>query len=458
VKPVLLMVDDDEDICKQMKWGLSQTYEILLASAREQAVQRVREAKPDVILLDLGLPPHPNSTEEGLQTLGEILSITPHAKIIVITGQGEKENALEAIGRGAYDFLNKPVDMDTLRVILVRAFHVAKLERDYRNMQAHLHDDGFEGMLGTSRQMQDVFTSIRKVSTTNAPVLLLGESGTGKEMTALAIHRRSPRRDGPFVAINCTAIPETLLESELFGHEKGAFTGAHMLRKGRIETAGGGTLFLDEIGELPRSIQVKLLRFLQEQSLVRVGGREEIPIDTRIIAATSANLETNIRSGEFREDLYYRLAVVVIRIPPLREREGDVGLLARLLLKRFAEEHKKSVTGFNPKALRAIEAHDWPGNVRELENRIKRAVIMAEGRQVTADDLELGAGAGVFRGATLKEARESLERDMVRRSLTRNKGKISRAAEELGVSRPTLYELMDKLGMKRDDDREPRAE
>ncbi len=450
MKPVLLIVDDDEDIRKQMKWALAQEYEVVLAGDRAAALKSSADHKPAVVLLDLGLPPHPGSPEEGLQALDELLAADPLAKIIIITGQGEKENALGAIARGAYDFLNKPIDTDTLKIILKRAYHISGIEREYRELQARTAGQGFEGMLGSSPQMQQVFASIRKVATADVPVLILGESGTGKEMAALAIHRQSNRRAGPFAAINCTAIPETLLESELFGHEKGAFTGAHVQRKGRIEASAGGTLFLDEIGELPTSLQVKLLRFLQEQRLERVGGREAIQIDTRVVAATNADLKAAMAEGRFREDLYYRLAVVVITLPPLREREGDLALLAKSLLQRFAVESGKLISGFSRPALRAVEAYNWPGNVREMENRIKRAVIMAEGRQITPEDLELTPAGSGYHGVSLKEARESVEKEMVERALARHKGKISRAADELGVSRPTFYELMDKLGIKRE--------
>jgi len=329
---------------------------------------------------------------------------------------------------------------------LKRGFHVAQLEREYREMQERSDTNSFEGMLGTSPQMQVVFNSIRKVATSDAPVLILGESGTGKEMAALAMHRRSVRKAGPFVAINCGAIPETLLESELFGHEKGAFTGAHTQRKGRIETAAGGTLFLDEIGELPLALQVKILRFLQEQYIERVGGRTQIQVDTRVIAATNVDLRKAMSEGKFREDLFYRLAVVVIKLPSLRDRSGDIPLLAKVFLHKFASLNGKTVSDFNQKAIRALREHPWPGNVRELENRIKRAIIMAEGRFVTPVDLELTDGSeGTFR--TLKEAREAIERELVQQALHRHGGKISRAADELGVSRPTLYELMGKLGI-----------
>jgi len=340
--------------------------------------------------------------------------------------------------------------MEELKLLLKRCFYVAQLEKEHREMQKVLGDGDFEGMLGGSPKMQEVFAAIRKVATSDAPVLLLGESGTGKEMAALAVHRRSARHDGPFVAINCGAIPESLLESELFGHEKGSFTGAHAQRKGRIETAAGGTLFLDEIGELPLPLQVKLLRFLQEQRLTRVGGREEIEIDVRIIAATNADLKQATSQGKFREDLYYRLAVVTIALPPLRERPDDVRLLAQSFLQRFAVENGKNNLVFQPDALKALIRYNWPGNVRELENRVKRAVIMADGRRLTAQDLELTQAAGAEGAITLKEARENLEREMIQQTLQRHSGKISSAATELGISRPTLYELMEKLGITRE--------
>lgn len=450
MKPTLLIVDDDEGIQTQMKWALSDSYAVVLAQDRESARRVMGESHPDVALLDLGLPPRPNSTEEGFRALGELLADRPSAKIIVITGQGEKENALKAIGEGAYDFLGKPIDSDELKVILRRALHVAHLEQEYRKAQAQLSGGDFEGMIGASPAMADVFTSVRKLATTDVPVLILGESGTGKEMVALGIHRRSARKDGPFVAINCGAIPENLLESELFGHEKGSFTGAHAQNVGRIETAAGGTLFLDEIGELPPALQVKLLRFLQEHTIERVGGRKPIDVDARVIAATNSDLKQGMTEGTFREDLYFRLAVVVVSLPPLRERPGDISLLAKALLKRHAEAHGSKLKGYSAAALRALEAYDWPGNVREMENLIRRAVIMAEGSRVGVADLNLGTSEAGYPGATLKEAREMLENDMIKRALGRNKGNISRAASDLGVSRPTLYDLMAKLGMRED--------
>ncbi len=401
-------------------------------------------------LLDLGLPPRPNEPDEGLALLSTFLGFDPLAKVIIVSGQGDRQNALRAVGAGAYDFLCKPVDMDELRLMLQRCVYVAELEHEYRALQQSARPEVFEDMLGASPQMQAVFDFIRKVGPTDAPVLILGESGTGKEMVAQALHRRSAQKGGPFVAINCNTIPENLLESELFGHEKGAFTGAHAQRKGHIETAAGGTLFLDEIGELPAPVQVKLLRFLQEKCFQRVGGRQEIASDARVLAATNRNLQEHVASGKFREDLYFRLAVVVVKVPPVRERGDDIVLLAKAFLHNYSVEHAKPSLTFAPDALRALALHRWPGNVRELQNRVRRAVIMADGKRVTARDLELTDTLNALPPETLKEARESMEREMVREALQRHRGKVTAAAVELGVSRPTLYELMDKLGIQRD--------
>jgi two-component system NtrC family response regulator len=449
MNPKLLIVDDDDEIRTQMRWALARDYEILMAGDRQSALESFGSGRPAVVLLDLGLPPNPGTPEEGLATLSEILAADSLVKVVIISGQGEKETAMRAIGMGAYDFLGKPVEMGELTLMLKRCFHVALLEREYRELQQRTQGDAFEGMLGTHARMQTVFESIRKVATTDAPVLILGESGTGKEMAAQAIHHRSSRKDGPFVAINCSAIPETLIESELFGHEKGSFTGAHVQRKGRIESANGGTLFLDEVGEIPLPLQVKLLRFLQEQRIERVGGRQEIQVDTRVIAATNVDLKKAMADGTFREDLFYRLAVVQIALPALIDREEDVLLLAKSFLDRFAEQSNKPGLTFGPDALRAIRGHIWPGNVRELQNRVKRAVIMGGNKRLTAHDLELGSGASGVNGSSLKDARESLERDMIRNSLRKHSGKISAAAAELGISRPTFYELMEKLGIRK---------
>lgn len=452
----LLIVDDDLEIRTQMKWALRQEYEVHLAEDSITALTAFSEHRPAVVVLDLGLPPHSGTPQEGMAILAEMSRRDGSVKVIIVSGQGEREVALQAVGAGAYDFLTKPVNIEELKIILKRAFHVAGLERDYLDLQQQIQTESFEGMLGASPPMHRVFNSIRKVASSDAPVLILGESGTGKEMVAQAIHCRSSRKDGPFIAINCSAIPETLLESELFGHEKGSFTGAHAQRKGRIETAAGGTLFLDEIGELPALLQVKLLRFLQEQTIERVGGRQQIKVDTRVVAATNVDLKKAIANERFREDLYYRLAVVIIHLPALRERDNDVRLLAQEFLQRSATKNGKEGLTFSHEALVALGAHSWPGNVRELENRVKRAVIMADGKRLTMDDLELTHATPAPGTANLKEAREAVERDLVQRALHRHNGKIARAAIELGISRPTLYELMEKLDIHRPD-REEKA-
>ena len=449
MKPTLLIIDDDEDIRAQLKWALCDDYTIFLAEDRATALEHLRTQRPAVVLLDLGLPPHPATPEEGFGVLAQLLAYESRVKVIVLSGQGERANSLRAVGEGAYDFLCKPPDLDELKVILKRAFHVAELQSEYQGTQQSQAGDIFEGMLGGSPPMKVVFETIRKVAGSEAPVLLLGESGTGKEMVAQAIHRRSLRKSGPFVAINCAAIPETLIESELFGHEKGSFTGAHAQRQGRIEMAAGGTLLLDEFGELPMSVQVKILRFLQEQTIERVGGRAEIRVDTRLVTATNLDLKQAIASNKFREDLYYRVAVVTMKLPPLRDRSGDILLLAREFLHKYAEENGRSSLKFRQDAIRAMEQHNWPGNVRELENRIRRAVIMADGSAVKADDLELKDNSVEAPARRLKEAREEVDRQMVQEALRKHGSKISSAATELGISRPTLYELMDKLGVEK---------
>src|SRR5271168_2419076 len=373
MKPKILIVDDDEEIRTQMKWGLANTHEIILAEDRPSAIEEFQAQRPLLVLLDLGLPPNPGDPEEGLATLSDLLALERLTKVVVVTGQGEKAVALRAIGGGAWDFLCKPVDMEELKLVVKRGLYVAGLDAEVRQMQQVLGGNTFEGMLGTSPAIRSSFESIRKVATTDAPVLLLGESGTGKEMAARAIHQGSGRKDGPFVAINCSAIPETLLESELFGHEKGSFTGAHAQRKGRFELANEGTLFLDEIGEIPLPLQVKLLRFLQEQCIERVGGRQPITIDARVVTATNADLKKGMTEGKFREDLFYRLAVVQVVLPPLREREGDVRMLGQFFLQRFGAQANKTGLAFDQEALRALDRHPWPGNVRQLENCIRRA-------------------------------------------------------------------------------------
>jgi len=446
-KPKLLIVEDDDDLRRQMRWALADDYDVVLAGDRAAALEAVREHRPPVVTLDLGLPPEAQGAAEGFATLADIQRVDEAPKVVVITGREERDYALRAVDQGAYDYFCKPIQADELKVVLRRALYLYRLEQENRELQRRNHG-GFEDMLGTSPQMDPVFAAVRKVAVSDAPVLIVGESGTGKELVARAVHRLSPRHKAPFVTINCGAIPENLLESELFGHEKGAFTGAHVQRKGRIETAHGGTLFLDEVGELPPPLQVKLLRFLQEKRLEHVGGRQEIAVDARVVAATNADLKQAMREGRFREDLYYRIGVVVIPVPPLRERGDDVDLLATAFLQRHAAEGRRRLNGFTREALAAIQAHAWPGNVRELENRVKRAVVMAEGTRITPADLELESVTAAD-GRALRDMRADLERETIRRSLAKNKGNVSRTAADLGVSRPTLYGLMEKLGIGR---------
>ena len=448
-KPRLLIVEDNEILSRQMKWALDPDYEVFLAGDRQSAVEIVRREKPDVVTLDLGLPPEPDGVEEGFLALSNILEQAGSVKIIVITGQGERENALKALGEGAYDFFLKPVRMGELKVVLGRAFYLSRVEAENRALQQRVDGQGFESMLGASPGMLDVFAAIRKVAPTKASVLITGESGTGKELVARAIHRLSGRGEAPFVAINCGAIPENLLESELVGHEKGAFTGAHMQRPGRVEAANGGTLFLDEIGELPLNLQVKLLRFVQEHQVVRVGGRDEIRVDARFLSATSMDLKQAISEGRFREDLYFRIAVMNIEVPPLRERGADILLIANACLQKYAAENNKKVKGFTAQALRVLEMYGWPGNIRELENRINRAVIMAEDSRITRKDLELSS-YGRFEGQGLKQAREAFDKEFVGWVLRKHKGRVTSAAEELKVSRTALYELIEKLGLRKE--------
>ena len=449
-KPYLLIVDDEEVIRDQLKWALYDEYTTILAEGRESALEQVKANKPPLILLDLGLPPSPRSAEEGLKALEEILSEDRDAKVIVVTGNQERTNALKAIEKGAFDYFTKPPDMEEVRVVLKRALHILSLEKENAELKKLAHREPFEEILGESSAMQEIFKTIRKVATTDVSALIAGESGTGKELVAKAVHRLSNRARGPFIAINCGAIPENLLESELFGHEKGAFTGAHAQVKGKFEYAHGGTLFLDEIGELPQTLQVKLLRFLQEHSIERVGGRQPIPVNVRILAATNRDLTGDIKAGRFREDLYYRVGVVTLSIPPLRDRGNDLILLAKSFLQKFSAEYRKPFKGFHTEALAAIESHPWPGNVRELENRVKRAVIISEGKSITPSDLELEAPSGVAKLKTLKEIREGAEEDHARKALEKHNWNISKASMELGVSRPTFHELIKKYNILRD--------
>ena len=449
-RPALLLVDDDAEIRDQMKWALASDYQMMEALDRPTALAHVRKAMPRLILLDLGLPPDIDGASEGLAILQETLRLNPMAKVIVITGNSDRAKAVAAIESGAYDFIEKPVQLEVLKVVLQRAAYLSNLEQEHRVLQQQAGQNEFSELVGDSSKMQAVFRMIRRVGPSDVPVLITGESGTGKELVARAIHRQSARKGEPFVAINCGAIPETLLESELFGYEKGAFTGAVQQRKGRIEGARDGTLFLDEIGDIPLGLQVKLLRFLQDHTIQRLGGKETINVDARILAATNVDLQKAIKEDRFREDLYYRLCVVTIAVPALRERGSDVTLLARTLLTKFAEEEKKSLKGFTPQALEALTTYNWPGNVRELENRIKRAVVMAEGKYLTSENLELkDPSSAEEETSTLRASRDSREKDLVRLAMEKAEGNVSRAAEELGISRPTLYQLLARYGLKK---------
>jgi two-component system, NtrC family, response regulator len=446
MKPKVLIVDDDKELRAQLKWGLAKTHKILMAEDRPTANEIFQTERPPMVLLDLGLPPHPDKPDEGLATMSDILALERLTKIVVVTGHDDKAVALRAIGAGAWDFLSKPVKIDELKVLVKRGIYVAGLDTEFRQSNQAYAGNVFEGMLGNSPAIRSAFATIRKVAATDAPVLILGESGTGKEMAARAIHQGSTRRDEAFVAINCSAIPATLLESELFGHEKGSFTGAHALRKGRLECADKGTLFLDEIGEIPLQLQVKLLRFLQERCIERVGGRQSIAIDARVVTATHSDLRKGMMTGMFREDLFYRLAVVQVALPPLREREGDIRLLAQFFLHKFARQQGKTGLVFDQEALRAMDRFHWPGNVRQLENNIRRAIIMAEGKRLTVKDLELSGMKGDT-NFSLKDARVNLERDMIQNALRKYSGKITTVASELGISRTTLYDLMGRYGI-----------
>ena len=449
-QPTLLLVDDDAEIRDQMKWALASEYQVLEASDRPSALAHIRHAMPQLVLLDLGLPPDTDGASEGLAILRETIQLSPRAKVIVVTGNSDRAKAIAAIESGAYDFIEKPVQLDVLKIILQRAAYLSNLEQENRALQQQAGQNDFEGLMGTSDQMQDVFRMIRRVGPSDVPVLITGESGTGKELVARAIHRQSARKGQAFVAINCGAIPETLLESELFGYEKGAFTGAVQQRKGRIESSRGGTLFLDEIGDIPLGLQVKLLRFLQDHEIQRLGGKETIAVDARILAATNVDLQKAISEGRFREDLYYRLCVVTVAVPPLGERGSDIALLARTFLTKFADEQKKPLKGFTPQAMQALTAHNWPGNVRELENRVKRAVVMAEGRYITPLNLELrDPSPGEEDVSTLRATRDSREKDLVRLAMEKAEGNVSRAAADLGISRPTLYQLLARYGLKK---------
>lgn len=443
-KPKLLVIEDDKGLQAQLKWAYDD-FEVVIAGDRASALAALRADVPAVVTLDLGLPPDPDGTSEGFAVLDAIMALKPDTKVIVASGHGAHESALEAIARGAYDFYRKPLEIDTLGLIVQRAFQLHAIETENRRLAERAGEDrAVLGQLITAApEMLKVARMIERVADASVSVMLLGASGTGKELLARGVHDSSARAAGSFVAINCAAIPENLLESELFGHEKGAFTGAIKTTEGKIELAAGGTLFLDEVGDIPLALQVKLLRFLQERTIERIGGRKAIAVDTRIVCATHQNLEAMIAAGTFREDLFYRLAEIVVRIPTLAERPGDAVLLAKHFLARFSREMNPKLKGFAPDALAAIDGWGWPGNVRELENRVKRAVIMAEGKLVGAEDLDLaGSDAAEEDALNLKAAREHADRRMIRQALARTQGNISSTAKMLGISRPTLYDLL----------------
>jgi two-component system NtrC family response regulator len=452
----LLIVEDDLALQRQIKWSLDR-FEVVTASDRESALVQFRRHQPAVVTMDLGLPPDPDSTSEGFKLLGQLLDLDPNIKVIVLTGQNDQSNALRAVAAGAYDFFAKPFEPELLGLTIDRAYRMFELQSENRRLQTQQQTDALGGLITRDPEMLRVCRMVERVAPSDATVMLLGESGTGKEVLAQGLHQAS-RRTGRFVAINCAAIPENLLESELFGYERGAFTGATKTTLGKIETANGGTLMLDEIGDLPLALQSKLLRFLQERKVERVGGRQEIPVDVRVVCATHQNLKAQIAEGRFREDLFYRLAEIVVEIPSLRSRTGDAVLLAHSFLRRFAQEQRRGSMAFSEEALLAIERHAWSGNVRQLLSAVRRAVIMADGNRVVCEDLglprlpELDEQAKNLAGAgssdlDLRSAREAAERTTVVTAIARTNGNLAKAAELLGVSRPTLYDLMRRLAI-----------
>ena len=440
---VLLIVEDDEGLQRQLKWAYD-GYQVVCAGDRAAAIEALRAHEPAVVTLDLGLPPDPDGTDEGFATLAEILRLKPDTKVIVATGHGARESATRAVAMGAYDFYKKPVDIDDLGFIVERAFHLHEIEDEHRRLESGAAASVLGSIITAAPEMMKVGKTIERVASADVSVMLLGASGTGKELLARAVHEKSGRK-GEFIAINCAAIPENLLEAELFGYERGAFTGAVKSNVGKIELAEGGTLFLDEVGDIPLPLQVKLLRFLQERVIERIGGRQPIAVDTRIVCATHQDLDAMTADGRFREDLYYRLAEIVVKIPSLAERAGDAVLLARHFVNRFGRELNPGVQSLSPEAIDAIDAYAWPGNVRELENRIKRAVIMADGKSVTAADLDLPSAVPVEEHSlaiNLRAAREVADRRAIRHAMSRTDNNISGAAKLLGISRPTLYDLL----------------
>lgn len=446
MKDPLLLVDDDPGILRALRWSFEE-YSVVTAADRKDALEKLAQHRPAVMTLDLGLPPAPDDATEGLRTLEEVLALAPQTKVIVVTGNGERANAVRAIGLGAYDFYEKPIDAEALKLIVSRAFHLARLEEENRRLERE-RGSSFFGLVTAHPGMSALCRMAEKVAPTNATVLLRGESGTGKEILARALHDLSPRARHAFVAINCAAIPETLLESELFGHEKGAFTGAVAQVKGKVEVAHKGTLFLDEIGDMPITLQPKLLRFLQARTIERIGGRTPIQVDVRVVCATHRDLQQQIIEGSFREDLYYRVAELELRVPPLRERQGDAVLLAQHFIRHFELEAGKRNLRLSPDAIQALRAHAWPGNVRELENRVRRAVILAEERAISAADLDLAPGPEAEAPLSLRDARQEAERRALLDALAMSNGNLSAVAEMLGISRPTVYSLLKQHGIK----------
>ncbi|MGX9217135.1 PEP-CTERM-box response regulator transcription factor [Massilia sp. UBA6681] len=447
-KPKLLIIEDDPGLQKQLRWSLD-AYDVVVAGDREAALAQIRRHEPAVVTMDLGLPPDPDGSTEGLATLEQILALAPDTRVIVLTGNQDHSNAVKAIGMGAYDFHQKPCEPDVLKLVIERAFFLYNLQMENRRMQQSQADSPMAGVISRDAGMLKLCRNIEKVAPTSASVMLLGESGTGKEVLARALHALSPRSKERFMAINCAAIPENLLESELFGYEKGAFTGAAKQTKGKVELAHGGTFFLDEVGDLPMALQAKLLRFLQERVIERIGGHEEIPVDVRIVCATHQKLKELCATGRFREDLYYRLSEIVVTIPPLRARHGDAALLAHHFKNKFCAQESRSTLHFAPDAIAAIEGYDWPGNVREMENCIKRAVIMADGNTIVADDLGLPEGdKPADEPLNLRQVRDEAEYMAIVKALARVDGNIVKASEMLGISRPTMYDLMNRHGIK----------
>jgi len=447
----LLIIDDNADLRQQLKWGLGEDYAVLLAADVNEGIVLFKKNRPRVVILDLGLPPHVDTSIEGFRGLAELLELDPYVKVTMLTGNSERENALKAMQMGAYDFFPKPPVISQLLVVLGRAFHLSNLEEQNRSLQRTIDQKSGDsgGMIGHCPEMLSIFSTIKKVAPSDVSVFITGENGTGKELVAQAIHESSLRKSGPFVAINCGAIPENLMESELFGHEKGAFTGAHATVQGKVQYADKGTLFLDEIGELPFNLQVKLLRFLQEGVIQRVGGRQDIPIDTRMVCATNVDIDRAIKEGNFREDLYYRISVITINLPPLRERGDDILMLANHFLRMFKEEHRKKVRRFSSASMDFLKSYEWPGNVRELQNRIQRAILMSDASALEPSDLGCKMDLPTMEEEMhpvirLREARDKVEREMITAAIDRQNGNVVKAAEELGVSRPTLYDLLKK--------------